>query len=1195
MALPRYAELHAVSNFSFLKGASHPEELVLRAAELGYAALALTDECSLAGVVRAHAEAKNTGLHLIIGSSFVLDDGLQLVLLATSLHGYGNLSELITLGRMRCAKGTYRLTRADLDGSPQSPDAMPESAGAIDGVLAHLAGMPECIALWIPARDASDAQLEADARWIASTFPHRAPPDPPDPAFVPQRAWIGLQRTHGMDDRLVLDRLVRLGERTGLPSVATGHVQMHLRSRKPLHDTLTAIRLGRSVADCGDALKPNAEQHLRSRHRMATLFREGLVEESVRIAEQCKFNLVELRYFYPKEIVPDGQTQTSWLRKLTEEGLATRFPPAVIATLPAGSMTKVWKQVEHELALVAELGYEAFFLTVHDIVRYARSVGILCQGRGSAANSAVCYCLGITEVNPALQDMLFERFLTKERNEPPDIDVDFEHQRREEVIQYIYDKYGRHRTALAATVIAYRTRSAIRDVGKALGLDGERVNRLSASHAWWDGSAEHRERLEENGFDPDSPVVQKLIELTGALRSFPRHLSQHVGGFVISNEKLSRMVPIENAAMQEPSDWDASIGARAIYRGDARGEGGAASGDEEDLEGIGLVLREFADASNDPSAIETPDSNEPACLGRAVDTRGMAAEAGPSQPGRRRARRESSLFPTFRSVIQWDKDDLEELGLLKVDVLALGMLSAMRRALDLVGQRRGYSPDRPFRMIDVPQEDPKVYDMICAADTVGVFQIESRAQMSMLPRLRPRTYYDLVVEVAIVRPGPIVGGMVHPYLKAREAQRAGQEITYPKPAVKEALARTLGVPIFQEQVMQLMMLAADFSAGEADKLRRAMAAWKRKGGLGPFQDRIVNGMIQNGYEREYAERIFKQVEGFGEYGFPESHAASFAFLVYISCWVKHHEPAAFLTAMLNSQPLGFYSSSQLIQDAQRHDVEVRPIDVTISGWDAVLEEKESSEAFTIRERYLGPGIKRKEPATRLGFNSVKSFNLKAAIRLVAAREQRPFDNVEDLGRRAELSTIELEALAAADALTTLAGHRRLARWQAASHRLQRDLMQRASIDEHGAPQLRFAKEGQEIVDDYASTGFTLRRHPLALLRPKLRAMNLLSAAEMHDLPSGTLVRTAGIVTVRQRPGTAKGTIFVSLEDETGVINVIVWNHVIRSQRKPLLSANLLTVFGSLETSGRVRNIVASRLFNHSLLLGSLNLPSRDFH
>ena len=556
------------------------------------------------------------------------------------------------------------------------------------------------------------------------------------------------------------------------------------------------------------------------------------MEESVAIADRCTFSLKQLRYQYPREIVPDDETQTSWLRKLTFEGLTHRYG----ADVPA----KVIKQVEHELTLIAELEYEAFFLTVHDVVRYARSIGILCQGRGSAANSAVCFCLGITEVDPALQDMLFERFLTKERNEPPDIDVDFEHQRREEVIQYIYDKYGRHRTALAATVIAYRTRSSIKDVGKALGFDADRVQRLSSSHAWWDGHEAHRERLEENGFDPDSPVVGKLIELASTLRSFPRHLSQHVGGFVISRDKLSRLVPIENAAMEK------------------------------------------------------------------------------------------------RSVIQWDKDDLEELGLLKVDVLALGMLSAIKRALEFIAKRRGLPS---FAMADIPKEDPAVYDMICKADTVGVFQIESRAQMSMLPRLLPRTYYDLVVEVAIVRPGPIQGGMVHPYLKAREDVRNGKPIHYPKPAVKAALERTLGVPIFQEQVMQLMMLAADFTAGEADQLRRAMAAWKRKGGLGPFEKRIVEGMVSKGYEREYAERIFKQVEGFGEYGFPESHAASFAFLVYISCWIKHYEPAAFLAALLNSQPMGFYSASSLIQDAKRNGgVEVRPIDVTVSTWDAALEE-----------------------------------------------------------------------------------------------------------------------------------------------------------------------------------------------------------------------------------------------------------------
>ncbi|MGI9025363.1 MAG: error-prone DNA polymerase [Burkholderiaceae bacterium] len=1069
-SLPRYAELHCLSNFSFLKGASHPEELVVRAVELGYVGLAITDECSLAGVVRAHGEAKDTGLHLIIGSSFVLDDGLQLVLLATSLDGYGNLSELITLARMRCEKGTYRVTRADLDGNPQSSDDIPASAGTID----HLARMPDCLALWIPSREANEADLESDARWIASTFPNRA--------------WIAIERAYGMDDDLVCNRLMALGERMDLPCVAAGNVHMHVRSRKPLHDTLTAIRLNKPVAECGDALAPNAERHLRSRVRLAELFKnDALLEESVKIAKQCKFSLIELGYQYPKEIVPNGETQTSYLRKLTEEGLITRFPDGVI--------TKVREQVEHELALIADLRYEAFFLTVYDIVKFARSQEILCQGRGSAANSTVCFCLGITEVNPALQETLFERFLTKERNEPPDIDVDFEHQRREEVIQYIYEKYGRHRTALAATVIAYRTRSAVRDVGKALGLEADRVQRLSSSHAWWDGGGAHRERLEENGFDPDSPVVQKLIELTSTLRSFPRHLSQHVGGFVISRDKLSRLVPIENAAMEN------------------------------------------------------------------------------------------------RSVIQWDKDDLEELGLLKVDVLALGMLSAIRRALDLVAQRRG----TPFRMIDVPKEDPFTYDMICKADTVGVFQIESRAQMSMLPRLLPKCFYDLVVEVAIVRPGPIQGGMVHPYLKAHEALRRGEQPLYESPKVEQALSRTLGVPIFQEQVMQLMMLAADFTAGEADKLRRAMAAWKRKGGLGPFHDRIVDGMLKNGYERDYAERIFKQVEGFGEYGFPESHAASFAFLVYISCWLKCHEPAVFLAAMLNSQPLGFYSSSQLIQDARRNDVVVRAIDVMVSDWDATLEECEDFAAFEARRARDEDGISpRAQPAVRLGLNSVKGFNDNAAERLIAARAEHPFRDVDDLARRAALSTLELGALAAADALAGIAGHRRQARWQAASHRLERDLMRDATIDEP-SPQLPVATEGREIVDDYASTGFTLRRHPLALLRPRLSRMKLSSAAALRDLPTGRLVRTTGIVTVRQRPGTAKDTIFVTLEDETGVINVIVWKHVVETQRRPLLSARLLTVHGVWQKQGEVRHVIANRLFDHSQLLGRLGVSSRDFH
>ncbi len=1132
--LPNYAELDCLSNFSFLKGASHPEELVMRAHELGYAALAITDECSLAGVVRAHAEAKVNDLKLIVGSSFVLDDGLELVVLATNLNGYGNLSELITLARMRSDKGTYRVSRADFDGSPQPAASIPPSAGAID----HLAGLADCLVLWRPPREAAAARLEADARWLATTFP--------------DRAWIAVERAHRMDDELVRERHLALGRAVGLPCVATGHVHMHVRSRKPLQDTLTAIRLKKTVAECGDALVPNAERYLRSRMRLSGLFPAALLRETVAIADRCVFSLKELGYRYPQEIVPKGQTQTSQLRRLTEEGLLTRYP--------RGTPDKVRHQVEHELALIAELEYEPFFLTVHDIVRYARSRKILCQGRGSAANSAVCYCLGITEVDPALQNMLFERFITKERNEPPDIDVDFEHQRREEVIQYVYDKYGRHRTALAAAVIAYRTRSSVKDVGKALGIDPERVQQLSSSHAWWDGSEGQRDRLEENGFDPDSPVIRKLVELTATLRSFPRHLSQHVGGFVISADKLSRMVPIENAAM--------------------------------------------------------------------VD----------------------------RSVIQWDKDDLEELGLLKVDVLALGMLTAIRRSLDLVARRRGLAS---FSMDDVPKEDAAVYDMICKADTIGVFQIESRAQMSMLPRLKPRTYYDLVVEVAIVRPGPIQGGMVHPYLKARDAVDRGEPIHYPKPAVKEALERTLGVPIFQEQVMQLMMLAADFTAGEADQLRRAMAAWKRKGGLGPFERRIVGGLVERGYEREYAERIFRQVEGFGEYGFPESHAASFAFLVYISSWLKHHEPAAFLAALLNSQPMGFYSPSQLIQDAKRHGIEVRPIDVTVSAWDATLEEDEASRAdavvdaagagsgssaalpmtddaladagmfpratrFASLEAPTEPAVSaasraaepkreapsrippssattdrgkskiRKQPAVRLGFNSVRGFGEDAAGRVLEARARSTFRDVEDLARRADLSTAEVDALAAADALSALAGHRRQARWQSAGHRIERDLMREARIEEV-QPELPLASEASEIVADYASTGFTLRRHPLALLRPRLSRMRLSSAAELSKIPNGRFVRTTGLVTVRQRPGTAKGTIFVTLEDETGTINVIAWPQVVESQRRPLLSARLLTVHGVWQRQNEVCHVLGNRFIDHSAWIGSLHSDSRNFH
>jgi len=1034
--LPGYAELHCLTNFTFLRGASHPQELVERAAALGYAALAITDECSLAGVVRAHIAAKGAGLALIVGSELRLADGPKLVLLAQDRAGYGNLAELVTRGRRNAEKGSYRLTRADLDG-----------------------GLADCLALLVPDADPAPSHAAPvthhpsleDARWLAARFPGRA--------------WIAAELACGPDDRAALARLRMLARESGLPLVAAGDVHMHVRSRRPLQDILTAIRRRTPVHACGHALHPNAERHLRQRVRLARIFPPELLAETLRIAERCSFLLDELRYEYPEELVPAGETPASHLRALTEAGLAWRFP--------GGLPEHVRRLIEHELALIAELRYEPYFLTVHDIVRFARDRGILCQGRGSAANSAVCYCLGITEVDPARMSMLFERFISRERNEPPDIDVDFEHQRREEVIQHIYARYGRDRAALAATVITYRAKSAVRDVGKALGLELAEVERLAGSLAWWDGQRALPERLREAGFDPASPVIGRLVALVGTLIGFPRHLSQHTGGFVIARDRLSRLVPIENAAM--------------------------------------------------------PD----------------------------------------RSVIQWDKDDLDALGLLKVDVLALGMLSAIRRALDLASGYRGM----PFTISDVPPEDPGVYEMVGRADTIGVFQIESRAQMSMLPRLKPACFFDLVIEVAIVRPGPIQGGMVHPYLRRRQGL---EPVTYPSEAVRSVLSRTLGVPIFQEQVMALAVVAAGFTPGEADALRRAMAAWRRKGGLEPFERRLKEGMRARGYADDFADQVYRQILGFGEYGFPESHSASFALLVYVSAWLKRYEPAAFCAALLNSQPMGFYAPAQLVQDARRHGVEVRPVDVTVSEWDCTLE----------------PGAS--GPTLRLGMRMVKGLPQAAAERIVQARGARPFASVEDLAPRAALDRRDLKCLAAADALAALAGHRRLAYWHVAGVESAPHLLQDAPFVE-AAPALAAPGEGERLVADYASLGLTLGRHPLALLRPHLARMHLATTAEIRDMPHGRTVHAAGIVTGRQRPDTASGVVFVTLEDETGTVNVIVWRSLSDRQRRELLGARLLGVYGTVEREGEVVHLVARRLADHSDLLGRLATRSRDFH
>jgi len=1080
-SLPGYAELHCRSNFSFLTGASHPEELVARAHALRYAALALTDECSLAGVVRAHGEARRLGLHFIVGAEMRLaravpapgaapsaaTAGPRLVLLAQSRRGYGNLSQWITVARRRAGKGEYVALMSDLEGRvPHLPT---------------LAGLPDNLALLLTPYALAQAQpfetLLAHALWLKTWFA--------------ERAALALPQLLHAHDAVLAELVQRVATLTGLPIVATGGVLMHARSRKPLQDALTATRLKRTVAECGFALEPNAEAHLRSRTRLAQVYRPQWMEASVELAARCVFSLDELRYEYPQEIVPEGHTPTTWLRRLTEEGAARRFQH-----LPQGVPPAVRATIEHELALIAELRYEPYFLTVADLVHWARSQGILCQGRGSAANSAVCYCLGVTEVDPARMTLLFERFVSRERNEPPDIDVDFEHQRREEVIQYVYRKYGRHRAALTAVVISYRPRSALRDMGRALGIDLDRIDAVAKSQHWFDGRSIQPERLAENGFDPDSPTCRLWVEMTTALIGFPRHLSQHPGGFVIARDDLARLVPVENAAMEN------------------------------------------------------------------------------------------------RSVIQWDKDDLDALGLLKVDVLALGMLSAIRRALAFIARKKGVSE---FRMQDVPAEDPAVYAMLSRGDTVGTFQVESRAQMSMLPRLKPEKFYDLVIEVAIVRPGPIQGGMVHPYLKRRSGEEA---VEYPSDEVRQALERTLGVPIFQEQVMQLAILAADFTPGEADALRRAMAAWKRKGGLGPFHGRLVGRMVEKGYAREFAERIFKQIEGFGEYGFPESHAASFALLAYVSAWIKCHHPDAFLAALLNSQPMGFYAPAQLVRDAREHGVQVRPVDVTVSGWDCEIEpqgrgaEKGSAEAGDKEKGEKGGGLW----PVRLGLARISGFTREVAERIVAARAERPFDSPEDLAGRAALDDDALALLARADSLKRLIGHRFQAAWSVAGidTGAAAPLLAKARTRERRA---RLAGPGIEdtVLADYRATGLSLVQHPVALLRKELAAQfNVKTAAALCDYPNGRPARASGIVTHRQRPETAKGVVFVTLEDETGAVNVIVWPAVAEAQRRPLLASTLMTVYGTWQREGEVRHLVARRLFDHSERLNGLASRSRNF-
>lgn len=1032
---PAYAELHCMSNFSFLHGASHPEELVERAAELGYTALAITDEASMAGMARAHAAARQHDLHLIVGSEIALTDGPRLVLLATGHDGYSRLCGLITRGRRRAAKGEYRLNRDDLAD-----------------------GLPGCLALLLP--DTETTTETAD--WLAARFGHRA--------------WIAAELHRGPDDNARLHDLRALSHAAGLPLVAAGGVHMHVRGRRALQDTLTAIRHGVTLKEAGHRLLPNGERHLRARNALARHYPADLLAETLNVASRCRFSMAALRYEYPAELVPPDRTPAAHLRGLVEIGAEQRWP--------GGMAPAIATRIDDELALIAEMRYEHYFLTVHDLVAFARSRDILCQGRGSAANSVVCFCLGITEVDPVKRQMLFARFISKDRNEPPDIDVDFEHERREEVIQYIYAKYGRDRAALAATLITYRPRSAVRDVGRVLGLGADQVDSLAKNLAWWDGQEAFETRIREVGLGPASPVVTRLRRLVAELIGFPRHLSQHVGGFVISHRPLHELVPVENAAMRD------------------------------------------------------------------------------------------------RTVIQWDKDDLESLGLMKVDVLGLGMLSCLRRAFDLVADVRGVR----HTLASLPAGDGPTYAMIRRADTVGVFQIESRAQMSMLPRLRPERFFDLVIEVAIVRPGPIQGGMVHPYLKRRQGK---EPITYPSGELRSVLERTYGVPLFQEQAMQIAIVGAGYTPEDADRLRRAMATFKRTGQIESHRDKFLSGMARNGYDPEFSAHCFKQIEGFAEYGFPESHAASFALLVYVSAWLKCHHPDVFACALLNSQPMGFYAPAQIVRDARDHGVPVRPVDVNYSTWDNTLEAPDGSDRY----------------ALRLGFRQIKGLSAADALAIVANRPEVGYQDIYMMARQSNLSPGALEKLADADAFTSLGLPRREALWRVKRFGSGRkappglplfDTMNARAhnigISAEFGPEapvpLPEMSLGEEIVEDYSSLRLSLRAHPLSLIRDRLTRAGVRTARELTAIADGKPVTHAGLVIVRQRPGTAAGVVFLTMEDETGLANVVVWSKVFDAYRRVLMTAPVIGVEGKLQTEDSVTHIIADRILDLTGLLDS---------
>ncbi|MFP1630589.1 error-prone DNA polymerase [Zhengella sp. ZM62] len=1051
--MPAYAEFGCRSNFSFLEGASHPEELAVTGKRLGLSALGLADRNSVAGVVRLHQAAREAGLAFHPGARLVFADNAGPVL-AYPKHrrGWANLCRMLTAANMRGEKGAPVLLTRDL---VEWGDGM---------------GL---VCLDEPHRPEADrlARLTAlKSRFGASLR-------------------LGIPPTFdGMNERRLAAAMI-LARKTGVPPMAIAEARFHAPARRDLADVLAAIRLGKPVERAGYGLSANGEACLRSPDAMARLFRfcPEAIGETVNFAGELSFSLDELRHEYPDEPCGRSATPQEELERLSWQGAAQRYP--------AGVPDRVKAQIRHELRLIGELDYARYFLTVHDIVRFARSKGILCQGRGSAANSTVCYCIGITEVDPALTDLLFERFISPERREPPDIDVDFEHERREEVIQYIYAKYGRDRAGLAATVITYRARSALREVGKVMGLSADAIAAMSGSVWGWSSSGPGEREARAGGLDTKSAGTAHVLRLASDIIGFPRHLSQHVGGFVITKDRLDEVVPVTRSAMDG------------------------------------------------------------------------------------------------RTMVEWDKDDLDALGILKIDVLALGMLTCLSRAFALLQAHYGEA----LTLATIPKEEGEVYAMICRADTVGVFQIESRAQMTMLPRLKPKEFYDLVIEVAIVRPGPIQGDMVHPYLRRRQGKEA---VTYPSRELEQVLGKTLGVPLFQEQAMKIAIVAAGFSPAEADRLRRAMATFRRVGTIHTFQKKMIEGMAANGYDREFAERCFRQIEGFGEYGFPESHAASFALLVYASCWLKARYPDVFCAAILNAQPMGFYAPAQLVRDAREHGVEVRPPDINHSGWDSTLEEGGFDPArIAPRHREMN-GVIRTRKAVRLGLRQIKGLAEADMARLVAARG-RGYDSVRDLWLRSGLGPAVIAKLAEADAFGSLGLDRRTALWaaqaldggQAAEHLPLFDRPGMVLRDQEPDAHLPPMPPGEQVIHDYRSLSLSLKAHPLSFLRARLGRAGVLSSETLERTPSGRFVEVCGLVLVRQRPGSAKGVVFMTLEDETGVANIIVWPKVLERFRAIVLGARLVRVAGRLQSESGVIHVVASRLEDATPLLTGLSEES----